>query len=74
MDVKAVFAAVGELFTREGGAASAAEEVYRAVFQPEVGEADKTSADSTDTPLALTELKAHPSADMRLLEKAGPGR
>ena len=58
MDVKAVFAAVGELFTREGGAASAAEEVYRAVFQPEVGEADKTSADSTDTPLALTELKA----------------
>lgn len=43
MDVKAVFAAVGELFTREGGAASAAEEVYRAVFQPEVGEADKTS-------------------------------
>ena len=71
MDVKAVFAAVGELFTREGGAASAAEEVYRAVFQPEVGEADKTSADSTDTPLALTELKAHSLADMLPARESG---
>ena len=73
MDVKAVFAAVGELFTREGGAASAAEEVYRAVFQPEVGEADKTSADSTDTPLALTELKAHRLADMLPAGESGAG-
>ena len=60
-------------FTREGGAASAAEEVYRAVFQPETEKADKTSAVGTDTPLALTELKAHRLADMLPAGEGGTG-
>lgn len=50
VDVRAVFSAVGDLFTQEATPREAADEVYQAVFHPE--EASETAADT-----ALRELK-----------------
>ena len=46
MDLQAVFSAVGRTFSGEEDWTGAAEEVYRAVFEPEAGEALETAAHS----------------------------
>lgn len=47
MDLQAVFSAVGRTFSGEEDWTGAAEEVYRAVFEPEAGEALETAAHSS---------------------------
>lgn len=59
MDVQAVFAAVGGLFSSGETPSQAADEVYRAVFRPEEAESRKTSAQAGSSPsLSLTELQS----------------
>lgn len=56
VDVQAVFSAVGGLFTKEGTASKAADEVYKAVFHPDTETRDTAAASGTAS-RSLAELQ-----------------